>query len=155
GAVIHVGHSTHLLSVGGARLLTDPWFLDPAFGAMTHAAQPATRPEGVGSLDAVLVSHEHHDHFDPVAADRLDKSAFALVGSTYVASLMRGLGFLQVALLRPWETVTIKGAQVTAVPGLHDVLEIGFIVQAAGRCVYFAGDTRLHDDFPAIAERFA
>jgi L-ascorbate metabolism protein UlaG (beta-lactamase superfamily) len=43
---------------------------------------------------------------------------------------------------------------VTGVPALHDVDELGYVVQGAGRSVYFAGDTRLHDQLPAIAERF-
>ena len=39
GQVIHVGHSTHLLSVAGMRLLTDPWFFDPAFGVLGESKQ--------------------------------------------------------------------------------------------------------------------
>src|SRR6185436_6603113 len=65
GALVHVGHSTHLLSVAGARFLTDPWFNDPAFGALSHTVAPAVRPEEIGALDAVLVSHDHADHADP------------------------------------------------------------------------------------------
>ena len=43
---------------------------------------------------------------------------------------------------------------MTAVPGLHDIYEIGFVVRSDLKSVYFAGDTRLHPDLPAIAERF-
>ena len=34
--VLHVGHSTHIVSRGGLKLLTDPWFYDPAFGSLAH-----------------------------------------------------------------------------------------------------------------------
>ena len=50
---------------------------------------------------------------------------------------------------------TIEGVTITAVPALHDIYEIGFVVQGGGTSVYFAGDSRLHPALPAIAERFA
>ena len=40
-SVVHVGHSTHLVCVDGLRFLTDPWFDDPAFGALAHERGPA------------------------------------------------------------------------------------------------------------------
>jgi L-ascorbate metabolism protein UlaG (beta-lactamase superfamily) len=155
GAVVHVGHSTHLVAVAGARLLTDPWFYDPAFGALSHLAGPAVPPEETGRLDAVLVSHDHADHLDPRAADRLDKRAVAVVATSALAARMRALGFAGATVLAPWETLEVAGARVTAVPGEHDIYEIGFVVQGAGRAVYFAGDTRLFDGLCRIAERLA
>jgi L-ascorbate metabolism protein UlaG (beta-lactamase superfamily) len=109
----------------------------------------------MGRLDAILVSHDHADHIDERAADRLDKGAVAVVATRELAARMRGLGFGEAHVLAAWESMTVKGARVTAVPGVHDIYEIGFVVEGAGRRVYFAGDTRLHDDLPAIAERFA
>jgi L-ascorbate metabolism protein UlaG (beta-lactamase superfamily) len=153
GAVVHVGHSTHAISVAGVRVLTDPWFYDPAFGALSHAAGPAVGPEEIGALDAVLVTHDHADHADMRAIDRLDKRALAVVATSDLAARARSLGYAA-EVLAPWETIAVGGAQVTAVPGLHDVYEVGYVVSGAGRAVYFAGDTRLHDDLPAIAERF-
>jgi L-ascorbate metabolism protein UlaG (beta-lactamase superfamily) len=155
GAVVHVGHSTHLLSVAGARLLTDPWFFDPAFGALSHVRGPAVGPDDLGPLDAVLVTHEHADHADMRAIDRMDKRATAIVATAELARRMRACGFRAIELLEPWRSIQIGGATVTAVPGKHDIYEIGYVVVGEGRSVYFAGDTRLHDDLPAIAERFA
>jgi L-ascorbate metabolism protein UlaG (beta-lactamase superfamily) len=42
---------------------------------------------------------------------------------------------------------------VHAVPAVHDVPEIGFVVAAKGTSIYFAGDTAPHANFAAIAER--
>jgi L-ascorbate metabolism protein UlaG (beta-lactamase superfamily) len=154
-ALVHVGHSTHLLRVGGLTFVTDPWFYDPAFGALSHLAGPAVSPEHVGELDAVLVSHDHADHADMNAIDRLDKRARAIVATSALAAGFKARGFAEVHVLAPWEELRIGDATITAVPGLHDVYEIGFVVRSAATCVYFAGDTRLHPDLPAIAERLA
>ncbi len=153
GALVHVGHSTHLLSVAGARLLTDPWFYDPAFGALSHVRGPATLPEQIGELDAVLVTHDHADHADMRALDRLDKRAKAIVATDGLALQLKALGFKDIVVLPAWESVPVGRAKVTAVPAQHDVYEVGYVVEGAGRCVYFAGDTRLFDGIDAIAER--
>jgi L-ascorbate metabolism protein UlaG (beta-lactamase superfamily) len=155
GALVHVGHSTHLLAVAKTTFLTDPWFFDPAFGALTHITGPAVSPEDIGELGCVLVSHDHADHVDMRAIDRMDKRAVAIVATEGLASRFRASGFGAVHVLRPWEVMRVGDATVTAVPGLHDIYEIGFVVEGAGRSVYFAGDSRLHPDLPAIAERFA
>lgn len=153
-AIVHVGHSTHLLSVGGLRLLTDPWFYDPAFGALAHELAPAVRPQELGRLDAVLITHDHADHADTRALDQMDKRAALVVATTALAVRMRNLGYRDVTVLQPWEEKKMSDVSITAVPGLHDIYEIGFVVRGGGTSVYFAGDSRLHPDLPAIAERF-
>ena len=153
GAIVHVGHATHVVSVAGTRALTDPWFYDPAFGALSHRTGPAVGPEGIGALHAIVVTHDHADHADLRAMDRLDKRALALVATNDLAARVRALGFA-VEVLAPWRSLTVGAATITAVPAVHDVYEVGYVFSGAGRALYFAGDTRLHDGMPAIAERF-
>lgn len=154
--VVHVGHSTHVLTVGGHRVLTDPWFTDPAFGALEHLRSPACAPEDMKDLDAVLVSHEHPDHADLAALDRLPDKArtIALVATEALSRRLARLGYRHVRRLAPWEAHELDGAVVHAVPAVHDVPEIGFVVIDGGASVYFAGDTALHPGLAAIAERY-
>ena len=154
-AIVHVGHSTHLVVVAGVRMLTDPWFYDPAFGAMSHQRPPAVLPEALGRLDAILITHDHADHADLAAMDRMDKRALVLVATADLAARVKKLGFRQVDVIVPWEAAKVGEVMVHAVTGVHDIYEIGFVAVGAGRSVYFAGDTRLHDDLPRIAETFA
>lgn len=153
-ALIHVGHSTHLLQVGGTTFLTDPWFFDPAFGALSHVTGPAVVPEEVGALDVLLVTHDHADHADLRAIDRLDKRAHAIVATDGLAAQLRARGFVA-SVLRPWEDLAVGAVTVSAVPAIHDVYEVGFVLRSKDRSVYFAGDTKLHPDLPAIRERYA
>ena len=154
-ALVHVGHSTHLVCVGGLRFLTDPWFYDPAFGALVHEHPPAVLPVDIGRLDVILITHDHADHADTRAMDQMDKRALVLVSTPDLAARVRQLGYREVAVLAPWEERRIGEVTVTAVPALHDIYEIGYVLKSARTSVYFAGDTRLFPELAAIAERFS
>src|SRR5215211_3338190 len=77
----HIGGPTVLIAVGGWRLLTDPTFDPPGksyrFGWGTGSRKltgPAIAAADVGPIDAVLLSHDHHD-------DNLDGAGRALLRS--------------------------------------------------------------------------
>src|SRR3954470_13372996 len=77
----HIGGPTVLIEFAGWRLLTDPTF-DPAGGSYRFGwgtgsrklTDPAIAPSELGALDAVLISHDHHD-------DNLDAAGRALLPS--------------------------------------------------------------------------
>jgi L-ascorbate metabolism protein UlaG (beta-lactamase superfamily) len=149
-----VGHSTVLIECGGTRLLTDPFF--SAFGSMVQVrvAPPGLGRDEVGRIDGVLVSHRHWDHTDRRFFRALDPAVPVLVppGS---ALAMRLRGVRKPTPLEPWRTVEIGDALITAVPAEHAARALGYVVEAAGCCVYFAGDT-FHSRFMAeIGARFA
>jgi L-ascorbate metabolism protein UlaG (beta-lactamase superfamily) len=89
------------------------------------------------------------------AMDQMDKRALVIVATNELRARVRNLGYREVIVLAPWEERKEGAVTITAVPGLHDIYEIGFVVQGAGTSMYFAGDSRLHPAIPAIAERFA
>lgn len=152
--IVHVGHSTHLIVVGGMRFLTDPWFYDPAFGALEHAPAPAVAAPLVGALDGVLITHDHADHADLRALAQLDTRAWAVVATAEFAQKLKAIGYRKTKVLALWESFSIGPAVVTAVPAVHDIYEVGYVVSAAGKSVYFAGDTKLiPDGLRAIASR--
>ncbi|MBX3231750.1 MAG: MBL fold metallo-hydrolase [Labilithrix sp.] len=156
--VVHVGHSTHVIQLGGKKLLTDPWFYDPAFGALSHAVAPAVRPADLDPVDAILISHDHADHADLRALAEIaahSRSAAVLVATEHLAESLRAIGFTDVSVLAKDAERELPGAiAVRAVEAVHDVYEVGFVVRHAGRCVYFAGDTALHGSMEAIGKSF-
>jgi L-ascorbate metabolism protein UlaG (beta-lactamase superfamily) len=64
----HIGGPTALVEFAGWRLLTDPTF-DPAGGkykfgwgtGSTKTTGPAIDPADLGPIDAVLLTHDHHE----------------------------------------------------------------------------------------------
>lgn len=153
-AILHVGHSTHVVVVDGVRFLTDPWFHDPAFGALKHERGPAIDPAEL-EVDVILVTHDHADHCDEKALARMPKTATCFVATSELAAKVKRCGFGDVNVIAPGESAIARGVGVHAVIGLHDIYEIGFVLVGERRTTYFAGDSALHPDLPAIAERFA
>lgn len=75
----HIGGPTVLIEFEGWRVLTDPTFDPPgrtyAFGWGTSSRKltgPALHPAGIGPVDAVLLTHDHH-------GDNLDDAGRALL----------------------------------------------------------------------------
>ena len=151
-----VGHATVLLETGGARLLTDP-----VLGRrVAHLRRHSPMPVSPGRLDAVLISHLHHDHLDVRSLRSLDAGALLVVPRGAGRSrAIRSLG-REVHELAPGESVDVGGVRVRAVPAehdgrrlpfTHDSPPLGFVVEGPRR-IYFAGDTALFEGMRALAE---
>jgi L-ascorbate metabolism protein UlaG (beta-lactamase superfamily) len=158
----HIGGPTVLIELeDGQRLLTDPTFDPPGrdyrFGWGTGSrklAGPAIAAADVGRLDAVLLTHDHHE-------DNLDAAGRALLaGAGVVVTTASGAARLGAGAvgLRDWETATVGGVTVTATPCRHgpplshalvgDV--IGF---ALSNGLWITGDTVLYDGVRSVAGR--
>lgn len=145
--VTRIGHSCHLIEIGGLRLLTDPWFsVRPTYD---HGEAVAMSVAQLPDLDGVLVSHEHYDHCDLAALSEYRDLGVPLVAPATVEKMARGHGFTDIRVLEPWQETEIGDAVVTATPGKHGVPEITYVVRCGGRTLYFGGDTL---NIPELAE---
>jgi L-ascorbate metabolism protein UlaG (beta-lactamase superfamily) len=170
----HIGGPTVLIQVAGWRLLTDPTFDPPgrkySFGRGTGSvklAGPAIAPSDVGPIDAVLLTHDHHD-------DNLDPAGRALLASAdAVVTTVSGAGRLGRGArgLEPWATTTLEAPgrpeiRITATPCRHgpplsrllagDV--VGFALCWDGQehgVLWISGDTVLYDGVRQVADRLA
>lgn len=146
------GHSCYRLEVPGARLLVDPYLTDNPHGRVALADVPC---------DYVLCSHAHLDHSSDAAA------LARLHGATIVAPYELAEHFAAQGLatidLMPGGGVDLPWGRIQMTPAIHSSsIELdggknlpmgvasGFIVRAAGRSIYHAGDTALFSDMSLI-----
>src|ERR1700690_3052517 len=73
-AVTYIAAPTLMMELGGLRLLTDPTFNKggSSYKKLQKLTGPAIRPEKIGPIDLVLLSHDEHP-------DNLDTSGRALL----------------------------------------------------------------------------
>jgi L-ascorbate metabolism protein UlaG (beta-lactamase superfamily) len=155
--VVWLGHASVDVRMCGARFVTDP-VLRPRLAHLRRYA--AAAPLEPGPIDAVLLSHLHHDHLDLPTIRRLPPATPLVVplGSGRAVARMTGRDAIELA---PGDHIVIAGTQITAVPASHSPGRflrrikgepIGFLLERGDRIVYFAGDTDLHPvmaDLPA------
>jgi L-ascorbate metabolism protein UlaG (beta-lactamase superfamily) len=147
-----LGHSTVLLETGGLRLLTDP-VLRAGIGPVRRRLELIEAD--LGAVDAVLISHQHHDHLDLSSMRLLGLDVHVIVPSG-AGPLLRAKGFRNVTELAVHAAMRLGDTTVEAVPALHDgrrlpfgpaAPALGFRI-AGEHVIYFAGDT---DIFPEMA----
>jgi L-ascorbate metabolism protein UlaG (beta-lactamase superfamily) len=168
----HIGGPTALIEIGGWRLLTDPTFDPPGrkynFGWGTSSrklAGPAIAAADLGPIDAVLLSHDHHD-------DNLDDAGRALLPSVgAVVTTVPGAKRLggNARGLAAWDSTRLEAPgrtpiEITATPCRHGpplshpiVGEVvGFALswddQEHG-VLWISGDTVLYDGVREVADR--
>lgn len=144
--IVFLGHAT-VIECEGVRLLTDP-LLRQRVAHLRRQAQPVDRAR-IGGVDAVLISHMHHDHLDP-ASLRLLGAEVPILVPCGAAAWLRRRHFNAVRELAAGQTESIGALTVTAVEAHHDGRRVGGPrTEAVGfllcgrRTIYFAGDTEL------------
>jgi L-ascorbate metabolism protein UlaG (beta-lactamase superfamily) len=155
--VTYAGHATVVLDLPCGRLVTDPVLRD-RIGYLQRVAAPVASAS-LEAVDAVLVSHVHHDHLDGPSLRRLGTD-IPVVAPAGARALLVSKGVRTVLELLPGEHATVAGLRVTATPADHQVRRlpggrlvpaVGYVVEGPPR-VYFAGDTDLFDGMSAIGD---
>jgi L-ascorbate metabolism protein UlaG (beta-lactamase superfamily) len=170
--ITHIGGPTALIEIGDWRLLTDPTFDAPGqkynFGWGTSSrklAGPAIAASDLPPIDAVLLSHDHHDDNRDAAGRAVLPSAGVVITTASGAKRLGG----SARGLSAWETTALESPgrptiDITATPCRHgpplshpivgDV--IGFALRWDGQehgVLWISGDTVLYDGVREVAER--
>ena len=157
-----IRNATLKIAYAGQTILVDP-MLSPkgAFEAFAGKERnptvelPIALNDIVRDVDCVLLTHNHPDHWDKVAADRLPKD-IAFFTQEADRETISGAGFINLASIvaqTSWRGIDIfrtagkhgSAAILRAVPLLGTVS--GYILKAEGYpTIYLAGDTILNDE---------
>lgn len=112
GSIMFVGTATTIIRYAGFTILTDPNFLHRGdhvhlgYGLRSRRlTDPALDIEELPRLDLVVLSHMHEDHFDRVAAEKLNRNV-PIVSTPHATSKLTGMGFRSTHALEMWDTQT-------------------------------------------------
>lgn len=167
-----LGHSTVLLEIDGAKVLTDPVW-GPRASPYTFAGPKRFQPvpvqiSALPKLDAVIISHDHYDHLDYPTILELAKTDVPFVTSLGVGAYLEAWGIPpeRITELDWWESVQLRTAdiRITAAPSQHfsgrgvgdrnTTLWSSFVIEGRDHSVFFSGDTGLTTEYEEIAKRF-
>lgn len=156
-SLTYVGHGTIELHLGGVTIVTDP-FLRNWLGPL-HRQGPAPDRELPGRADLILISHLHRDHLDIRSLRRFSPDVPLVVPQLASPLALRG-GARDVREVDVGESISFGGIEITAVLADHNgyrdghrgapIQPLGYVIEAAGRKIYFAGDTDLFEGMSEI-----
>lgn len=166
-----VGHATFLLQLVGVNLITDPVF-SKRTSPLAMLGPERLAPLGLAlrnlpGMQIALISHNHYDHLDEMSVRQLARAhpQLSFVVPLGLKAWFARRGITRVVELDWWQSAEVHGVNVTAVPaqhfsgrGVHDrnaTLWCGYVAEAAGKKVYFAGDTGYSEDFKIIGSKFS
>jgi L-ascorbate metabolism protein UlaG (beta-lactamase superfamily) len=182
GSVIFVGKTSVILRYGGFTILTDPNFLHQGeqvphgHGLLSRrGTEPVFGIDDLPTIDFVVLSHLHEDHFDRTVAQRMDK-AVPIVTTWQAEKKLRDMEFNQLQGLDHWQSVKFgKGdfkVTLTSLPGVHGrgpaaalipkVMGTMLEFHASGKGpesapllrIYISGDTLVHEALHEIPRRY-
>ncbi|MEK6754541.1 MAG: MBL fold metallo-hydrolase [Bacteroidota bacterium] len=142
--ITFLGHGSLMLAFKGKVIYLDPVSRYADFSQMPKA-------------DLILITHEHGDHLDSAAVERIRLEKTKLICTEACARKLRG-GFV----LKNGEVRVIDGTKIEAVPA-YNIVHMrsegvpfhpqgsgnGYVVTLGGKRIYVAGDT---ENVPEMSE---
>jgi L-ascorbate metabolism protein UlaG (beta-lactamase superfamily) len=154
GTLTWLGHSCAVIQVDGQVIVTDPVLRSRIFHLRRKAPDDLSALDGV---DAILLSHTHHDHLDLRSLDKLDQRTQVLVPSG-AGGLLRRRGFRFVREVVAGDEVAVGPVRIRVTHAEHasgfragtgKAQPVGYVI-AGAQTVYFAGDTDLFPGMGAL-----
>ena len=160
----YLGHATLLIETpGGKRLLVDP------FTVHNPACPPEwKRPEALGKLDAILLTHLHNDHVADLFTVLQGRPETPVVGMVEAADWAQTKGVKETRGMNKGGRQKVAGIEVTMTHADHSSSfqeedgrtiyggePAGYVLTLEnGFTLYIAGDTALFGDMALIRELY-
>jgi L-ascorbate metabolism protein UlaG (beta-lactamase superfamily) len=165
-SITFINHATVLLQLGRINILTDPIYSRTVSFLFPRRQKPGIPFEDLPPIDYILISHNDYDHLNMRTLRRLRRrSSSTILLPRGLERYARRAGFPDIIELRWWEELKRDGINIVCVPAKHSSKRrpndpsrsacCGYLVQADGRTVYFAGDTGYADFFDELGRRYS
>lgn len=133
-----------------------------------RAYDPPIAPDSLRNVSAILASHEHGDHLDPLTVGPMARANpnAAVITTGWSRDLCAGMGVEGERVVVPVaeQPMTIPGtsARLTALPSAHYTVEqddarghrwVGFLIEWNGVVVYHSGDTIIYEGYVEMLRR--
>lgn len=145
--ITFIGHGSLLFSFGGKAIYVDPYSLLADYGKLPKA-------------DIILVTHEHRDHLDPAAIEKVRTPGTQIILSE-IAAKQLGSG----TIMKNGDRKKLGGIAVEAVPAYSLVHKResgepfhprgngnGYVITFGNKRVYVAGDTENIPEMKALKD---
>ncbi len=161
----HIGHASFKVKdLKGHTVLLDPFYADSfPWGDHTEIRlTPAReRPEDIERCDAIFVSHDHADHWDPAAVAAIMARTPAVLcapKSVVNDAIERGLDDLRTFVVRPHDWFAMGDEEDLRVGIIPDAScgddtnpdKVSFLLKAGDTAVFYCGDC--HSVPPALQQ---
>jgi L-ascorbate metabolism protein UlaG (beta-lactamase superfamily) len=168
--VTWLGHSTTLIEIDGATLLTDPVWSERASPSSwvgpSRFHPPPLAFRDLPHVDAVLISHEHYDHLDMATIRDLARRGVEFHVPLGIGAHLTAWGVRPTKIVEHdwWEAKTLPGGvRIVSLPARHfngrgipwrtGALWTSWALTGPRHRIYFSGDTGLQAVLPEIARR--
>lgn len=165
--IIWLGHSTFFIQIDGVRIITDP-----VFGDIPTSKRKVRLPCSIDSLrniDYLLISHDHHDHFNKKSIGQLSNNNPAMQALVPLDArrLFKNRQLKNISLQEAgWyqEYKTGKNIRIIFLPAIHwgrrslndynKTLWGSFLIIGKHKTIFFAGDSAYGEIFKDIQTLF-
>ena len=136
------GHSSMLFDINGKKIYIDPW---------SKVADFSNQPKA----DLILITHEHQDHTDPIAINKLTKSETQIFCNAAVQKMLNKGAIMKNGDVKMWEGIKIEAVPAYNISPNKDEFhpkgrDNGFIITIGEKRFYIAGDTENTPEMKAL-----
>lgn len=169
--LIWFGHSSFLLLIDGKKVLIDPIFSQrPSpvsfIGTKRYSKELPINTEELPYIDAVILSHDHHDHLDYETIQKLKGKVGQYFTPIGVGNHLKlwGISDDKIVELNWWEKTQFKGINLVCTPARHfsgrgildgaSTLWCSWVIQGTNENVFFSGDSGYDTHFKEIGDKY-
>lgn len=140
-----ISHACWLIETVDFTILTDPVFCDVFYDSMaTWCPSRRFNPDALPEIDAIFLSHPHHDHFDPPTLAGLARRVPMILcsSSADVVDACRRVGFESVHPIKDYQAFKVGQTTLHITPAINNLdSEHGLLVTDPDARVWNAVDS--------------